>query len=189
MHRRFKIALVGDASVGKTALALSLVTQMFIDVNNDPGFDLTRVDLVCLLAVDRRTVELDVGDADDLASARAVVLVCDLTRRATFDALPRLHQSVLRARQAARVPCVVVANKSDLQNDVAIAADEVGAWATAIGAPFFQVSAKRRDNVEEAFAEAVRQEANLLCESTTSQGGKRKSFWAKLLQRKHNNSH
>lgn len=175
MNSLYPILVLGDRYVGKTSLIVSLVQHVFFDpMMIDPTIqeDSYRK----MLLVDDVNAVLDVRDANVSMSiesewerqvlrerlipgTRGFVLVCDLTNRASFDALADIHALVRETLQLeiTAVPCVVAATKCDLPNQQAVALDEVQAFAASIGAPCLETSAKTRWKIDELFAEVVRQ--------------------------------
>lgn len=73
----------------------------------------------------------------------------------TFAAVSKLHH---QAVQLARAPpaFVLVANKADLEQERAVAAQEGRELAAELACPFFEVSARLNRNVTEAFMALVR---------------------------------
>lgn len=87
------------------------------------------------------------------------ILAFDVTSRWSFDELAVLVDHVVRTKDAnlGDVPFVVVANKCDLENARAVSAAEARDFAASIGAAFIETSARWRTNVDETFAQAVRE--------------------------------
>jgi GTPase SAR1 family protein len=94
-----------------------------------------------------------------MRTGQGFILVFDITSRATFDELAVFAEQVSRAKDAnfGDVPMVVVGNKCDLEHQRAVTSVEAQQFAASIGASFIECSAKQRFNVEEVFAQAVRE--------------------------------
>ncbi|MFX1580722.1 MAG: Rab family GTPase, partial [Promethearchaeota archaeon] len=81
--------------------------------------------------------------------AAGVILVYDVTRRQTFDALPAWYTEVSQVTGA--VPTVLLANKVDLTVERQITTDEGMAYAQQLGWGYFETSAKEGQGVTDAF--------------------------------------
>lgn len=79
------------------------------------------------------------------------VLVYDTTTPSSFEAIPRFHAQALSFAEERRPAFCLVGNKADLEDDRAITADEGRELARALGAAFFETSAKTGANVVRAF--------------------------------------
>jgi GTPase SAR1 family protein len=62
----------------------------------------------------------------------------------------------VRANASEQIRIVVVGNKADLEDRRAVRRDVAQEWASSIGAPYFETSAKHGSNVSEAFVEPAR---------------------------------
>jgi small GTP-binding protein len=158
---RFKVVMLGDGAVGKTALTTRFTQDHFdADYKRTIGSD---------FAVKRVTVP----DRDanvtmqvwDLAGqprfeivrqsfyrgARGGLLVFDVTRRRTFLNLHRWREEA-RENLGREIPVVVVANKVDLQDSRVVGTEEGEEYAKAIKSLYVESSALTGQNVEDAFA-------------------------------------
>lgn len=166
MATEVKLVVLGAGAVGKSCMTVQLVSHHFIDFYDPTIEDSYRKQTV----IDNETVLLDILDTagqDEYSAMRdqymrtgqGFILVFDVTSRATFDELATFAEQVSRAKDAnlGDVPLVVVANKCDLAHLRAVTTTEASDFAASIGAAFIEASAKNRYNVEEAFAQAVRE--------------------------------
>jgi GTPase KRas protein len=162
----FKLVVLGAGAVGKSCMTVQLVSHHFVDFYDPTIEDSYRKQTV----IDEEVVQLDILDTagqDEYSAMRdqymrtgqGFILVFDITNRATFDELAVFAEQVSRAKDAnfGDVPMVVVGNKCDLEHQRAVTSVEAQEFATSIGAAFIECSAKRRFNVEEVFAQAVRE--------------------------------
>jgi small GTP-binding protein len=158
-----KVCILGDFAVGKT----SLIRRYVFDEYDDKyittiGTKVTSCDLV----VEKPTYNVDLrvklliwdmmGQLDypkirtsAFRGARGALLVCDVTRRDTLYNLKKWITGLYQV--AGRVPVVVLANKADLEKQVAFGIDELKTVAAEIGAPYYFTSAKTGKNVQETF--------------------------------------
>lgn len=81
-------------------------------------------------------------------SAAGVLLVFDLTNRASFERVPEWYREATGDRAAA---FVLVGHKSDLAAERAVSAEEAARLAASLGMAFVETSARSNRNVELAF--------------------------------------
>ena len=166
MSTEFKLVVLGAGAVGKSCMTVQLVSHHFVDFYDPTIEDSYRKQTV----IDNETVLLDILDTagqDEYSAMRdqymrtgqGFILVFDVTSRATFDELATFAEQVSRVkdRNLGDVPLLVVGNKCDLANQRAVTTGEASEFAASIGAAYIECSAKLRFNIEEVFAEAVRQ--------------------------------
>jgi GTPase KRas protein len=166
VNREFKLVVLGAGAVGKSCMTVQLVSHQFIDFYDPTIEDSYRKQTV----IDGETVQLDILDTagqDEYSAMRdqymrtgqGFVLVFDMTNRATFDALAIFAEQVSRVKDAAitDVPMIVVGNKCDLEHQRTVSPMEARAFAESIGARYGECSAFLRFNIDEVFADAVRE--------------------------------
>jgi len=164
----YKIAVCGAGGVGKSALTLQLVGNMFVE-EYDPTIEdayrkQVRVDgEVCFLDI------LDTAGPEEYSSLRdeyirggqGFLLVYSITDPTGFSQMSTFHEQVLRVKDAEWLPEVLVGNKCDLESERKVSTDEGRKLAKIFGLPvdeggFYETSAKTRLNVEECFFSLVR---------------------------------
>lgn len=160
---RQKVALLGDASVGKTSLIRRYVVDRFSDEYiTTIGAKVSRKTL--RLQVEGREVDLNLLIWDILGqkgyaslqesafnSAKGVFLVFDLTRPETQESLKTYWLDRVRSI-GGPVPGLVVGNKVDLVSSRPEAQRAVEDVAESFGTLGLVSSAKTGENVQEAFA-------------------------------------
>ena len=154
----FKFIVVGDSSVGKSCLLRRFETGEFAAVTA------ATVGLEYIskrFNIDGHAVQLQVWDtagqeslfsivSSYFRSACGVLLVFDVTRRATFAHLERWFAQVEElAHPTARL--LLLGNKGDLAAQREVAAAEAEALARQRGCAYLETSAKDGRNVREAF--------------------------------------
>ena len=100
-------------------------------------------------------------------AARGIVLMFDITNRASFEVLPKWIREA-EDNVGTKVPFVVAANKTDLPN-YAVSFEEIQVFADSIGANVIFTSVKTDTNVSNMFKQlgtAVYE--SKMCEHTTS---------------------
>lgn len=161
---KVKICLLGNGAVGKTNIVGRYVENTFSE-NYLPTIG-TRTSKKSVIINDPET-QKDIGidfiiwdimgqgsfrkvlHPTYLAGAKGALMVCDLTRRETFEDLDYWIYTLLEEWQL--VPMVFIANKSDLKGSAEIKARELRSLASTYESPFFTTSAKSGDNIEEMF--------------------------------------
>jgi len=162
-----KIVVLGGGGVGKSALTIRLVTDNFLEEYDPTIEDSYRKQVnidgtVALLDI------LDTAGQEEFASmqdqwireGKGFLLVYTITSMSSFEEMKKFHKSILRTKDADKVPLVIAGNKCDLRdhNDDSqvtkeLAQDLAKQW----GCPFFETSAKDKINNEECFYEVVRE--------------------------------
>jgi len=157
----YKVCVIGDGGVGKSSAVrrysegvFSEEYQVTVGVQHSTqtiqieGHDgLTDVKIICW----------DLGGQDKFKfvrpmfyrSARGLVLMFDVTDRASFDALPKWIKEA-EDSIGKSVPMILAANKFDLP-DHAVRLDEIQEYAQQIGAEYVVTSVKTGDNVNNMF--------------------------------------
>ena len=115
---------------------------------------------------------LDTAGTEQFASMRDLyikngqgfVVVYSLTNHQTFQDIKTMRDQIVRVKGCERVPILLVGNKVDLESQREVPTVEGMALAQIWGCPFVEASARHRINVNEVFAETVR-EMNMKPES------------------------
>lgn len=86
------------------------------------------------------------------------LLVYSITSLNTLTELSDLRDQILRIKEAESVPIVIVGNKSDLEEDRAVHRNRAIHLSQKWGrVPFYETSARKRQNVDEVFLDLCRQ--------------------------------
>lgn len=158
---KVKICLVGDASVGKTSLIRRYVLDLFDDKYIDTlGTKVSKKRVI--FKKDGREINLtlsiwDVLGQEDFKNiqsmafrgSKGAMLVCDITRKNTFDNLVTWHSRVKEV--AGNIPFILLANKCDLNDQYTFNEETLKEFASKINAPYYLTSAKIGDNVIKTF--------------------------------------
>lgn len=93
-----------------------------------------------------------------MKSGQGFLLVFSITSLSSLNELYELREQIVRIKNDARVPIVIVGNKSDLEDDRAVSRARAFSVSESWGhAPYYETSARRRANVDEAFVDLCRQ--------------------------------
>lgn len=93
-----------------------------------------------------------------IKNGQGFVLVYSVTNESSLQELIELRDQVIRIKDNANVPMVLVANKADLEAQRQVSPDFGVRVANSWGrTPFYETSAKYRSNIDEVFKDLVRQ--------------------------------
>lgn len=154
-----KLIIIGDTSVGKTSLVVR-----YTDGGFEPKTYLSTVGVdfkTKVIEIDGRSIKVQIWDTAGqerfknitrayYRGANGIILVYDVTSRETFDSVKTWFKDIKELSRGDQ-PIVVLANKSDKKKDQVVKSSEGEALAKELNAEFFEVSAKIRYNVDEAF--------------------------------------
>ncbi|KAI0032503.1 ras protein [Vararia minispora EC-137] len=162
--REYKLVVAGGGGVGKSALTVQFIQGKFIDEYDPTIEDSYRKQCV----IDDEVALLDILDTAGQEEYRAMLehyfrpgegflLVYSVAERNTFTEISEFHEQILRVKDKDSFPCVIVANKCDLEFERQVQKSEGRELARRLNCRFIETSAKLRLNVDEAFAELVRE--------------------------------
>nr|AAT27446.1 Ras [Paracoccidioides brasiliensis] len=181
----YKLVVLGDGGVGKTALTIQLCLNHFVETYDPTIEDSYRKQVVidqqaCMLEV------LDTAGQEEYTALRdqwvrdgeGFVLVYSITSRSSFTRIQKFHHQIQLVKESAssgsptgvsyltspmnpptpgmKVPVMLVGNKSDKAIERAVSSQEGSALAKELGCDFVEASAKNCINVEKAFYDVVR---------------------------------
>ncbi|KZT06043.1 ras-domain-containing protein [Laetiporus sulphureus 93-53] len=161
--REYKMVVVGDGGVGKSALTIQFIQNQFMTEYDPTIEDSYRKRYV----IDEELAVLDVLDTAGqeeyrtireqyMRSGEGFLLVYSITSRRSFEALATFHQQIVRVKDQEVLPIVIVANKSDLEYERQVGMNG-RSIAKNLDCKFIETSARQRVNVDEAFCTLVRE--------------------------------
>lgn len=93
-----------------------------------------------------------------MKSGQGFLLVFSITSLSSLTELYELRDQIVRIKDDVSIPLVIVGNKSDLEEDRAVSRSRAFAVAQSWNnAHYYETSARRRANVDEAFVDLCRQ--------------------------------
>ncbi|KAA8574431.1 hypothetical protein EYC84_005899 [Monilinia fructicola] len=172
----YKLVVLGDGGVGKTALTIQLTLQHFVETYDPTIEDSYRKQVAidgqsCMLEV------LDTAGQEEYTALRdqwirdgeGFVLVYSISSRSSFTRIQRFHNQIQRVKESSSsspiypgspispvspsepVPIMLVGNKCDRVTEREVSTQEGHALARELGCEFVEASAKNCVNVEKAF--------------------------------------
>ncbi|OHT16584.1 Ras-related protein Rab-13 [Tritrichomonas foetus] len=155
-----KVIVVGDSTVGKTALLLKYVDGNFTQSTTTIGVDFKNKNLV----LDDKPMKLQLWDTAGqerfktiavsyYRRAHGIALLYDVSNMQSFEHIPMWLDSV-KQNTDKTVPLILIGNKCDLAAKVGL--DEGKQMAEENGVPFFLTSAKTGEGITEAFESLAR---------------------------------
>ncbi len=160
----YKIVVVGDGGVGKSALTIQFFQKMFVE-DYDPTIEDSYIQHTetdgqwCILDV------LDTAGQEEFSAMReqymrkgdAFLLVYSVTDKASFTNIRNFHTLILRVKDKDAYPMILVANKVDLVHLRHVSQEQGQDLAGVLKIPYIETSAKNPPvNVDKAFHEVVR---------------------------------
>uniref|UniRef100_A0A1J3I4X0 Ras-related protein RABA4b n=1 Tax=Noccaea caerulescens TaxID=107243 RepID=A0A1J3I4X0_NOCCA len=154
----FKVVLIGDSAVGKSQLLARFARDEFsMDSKATIGVEFQTRTLV----IEEKSVKAQIWDTAGQERYRAVtsayyrgavgaMLVYDITKRETFDHIPRWLEE-LRAHADKNRVIILIGNKSDLEDQRAVPTEDAKEFAEKEGLFFLETSALNATNVENSF--------------------------------------
>jgi small GTP-binding protein len=155
-----KLILTGDYNVGKTSLIRRFVENDF------------KEDYISTIGVEisKKAIELDEQTKIDFViwdiggqslsmtpyrhrfyeGASAAFIVIDRTRKNTLESIEKWYKEINES-QHRNIPIVIVANKSDLKQEIMVNEEEIKVIAKKFGFHHITTSARTGENVNEAF--------------------------------------
>ncbi|KAG5634154.1 hypothetical protein H0H81_003129 [Sphagnurus paluster] len=144
-----KILLIGDQSVGKSSLLLRFSDKQWVPEdettirNHLPTRDTAGQERF-------RTIT-----PSYYRGAQGIILVYDVSRRKSFEGLPRWYSEIQKYVDSDDVVKILIGNKVDMEFSRQVSTAEGKAFATQMSSMFVEASAKTSVGVQEAFEHAV----------------------------------
>ncbi|XP_046404184.1 GTP-binding protein Rit1 isoform X1 [Ischnura elegans] len=162
--RVYRIVVLGDGGVGKSALTLQFVSHSFLEYHDPTIEDAYQQQAV----IDGEAALLDILDTAGQVEFTAMrdqymrcgegFMICySVTDRHSFQEALEYRKLISRVRATDDIPLVLVGNKFDLQHQRKVSPEEGQALAHQFGCPFYETSAALRHFVDDAFHTLVRE--------------------------------
>eukprot|EP01090_Pellita_catalonica_P018565 TRINITY_DN6042_c0_g1_i1.p1 TRINITY_DN6042_c0_g1~~TRINITY_DN6042_c0_g1_i1.p1 ORF type:complete len:213 (-),score=45.84 TRINITY_DN6042_c0_g1_i1:141-779(-) len=170
----FKILIIGDSGVGKSALLLRFADDSYTESYiSTIGVDFK----IRTVKVEEKTVKLQIWDtagqekfrtiiSSYYRGAQGIIVAFDVTDEVTFNHVSAWLKEIERFALGG-VSKLLVGTKIDLANARVIDYNKAKKFADGIGIPYIETSAKSAENVDEAFLTLTKQ----IKAKTTPDGG------------------
>jgi small GTP-binding protein len=153
----FKVVLLGNTGVGKTSL-IDRISKDIFSLTHIPTVGAQFISLE--MSIEDSPFVLEVWDTAGQEVFRSLVsfytrdakgcfILFDLTKQATFTALPEWFDFIRENAPDAQI--VLFGNKKDLLNEREVAAESISEFVNLKKCPFFEGSAKTSLGVRDAF--------------------------------------
>ncbi|KAG5529507.1 hypothetical protein RHGRI_030038 [Rhododendron griersonianum] len=165
----FKVVLIGDSAVGKSQILARFARNEFsLDSKATIGVEFQTRTLV----IQHKSVKAQIWDTAGQERYRAVtsayyrgavgaMLVYDITKRQTFEHIPRWLEE-LRAHADKNIVIILIGNKTDLENLRVVPTEDAKEFAEKEGLFFMETSALEATNVETAFVTVLTEIFNIV---------------------------
>lgn len=173
----FKVVLIGDSAVGKSQILARFARDEFsLDSKATIGVEFQTRTLV----IEHKSVKAQIWDTAGQERYRAVtsayyrgavgaLLVYDITKRQTFEHIPRWLEE-LRGHADKNIVIMLVGNKTDLEDEREVATEDAKEFAEKEGLFFLETSALDATNVETAFITVLTEIFNIVNKKTLAAG-------------------
>ncbi|KAJ3441909.1 ras-like protein [Anaeramoeba flamelloides] len=163
MGERMRIVIVGSGAVGKSAVTIRFLQGKFVQ-KYDPTIEDTYRKTI---TVDAKSTFLDILDTagqEEYSSMEDIyfkngdgfIIVYSITNSQSFRKINEIRESLLMVKDKERFPMVIIGNKCDLNGEREVEKSEATEFCESINVPFFETSALKNINIEDAFQELVR---------------------------------
>jgi|UniRef100_A0AC34G215 Ras-related protein Rap-2C len=175
--REYKVVVLGSGGVGKSALTVQFVSNKFMEKYDPTIEDFYRKEIEVDGAPSMLEI-LDTAGTEQFASMRDLyikngqgfVVVYSITNQQTFHDIQTMRDQIIRVKGTDQVPILLVGNKCDLSSHRQVRTEEGSQLAEYWRSPFAECSAKSAHNVNNVFAEIVR-EINFVQNNRAKQQG------------------
>eukprot|EP01112_Ceratiomyxa_fruticulosa_P007919 TRINITY_DN2062_c0_g1_i12.p1 TRINITY_DN2062_c0_g1~~TRINITY_DN2062_c0_g1_i12.p1 ORF type:complete len:195 (-),score=28.08 TRINITY_DN2062_c0_g1_i12:287-871(-) len=158
----FRVMLLGSIGVGKSNIALQIVEERFVGEYDPTIEDAYRI----IYNADNRQCAIEIYDTAEgyhngyrgyMRRTDGFIIVYDITQLSTFEAVQSFNTDIdVNRPYDITKNVVLVGNKCDLNDSRQVSTKEGKDMAAFMKCPFFEVSAKKRINIDECFVQVIR---------------------------------
>jgi len=160
----YRMVILGDGGVGKSALTIQLIQNHFI-TDYDPTIENSYRKQVMVDNISTVLEIMDTAGQEELATMRnqyiqtgdGFIIVYSVISYRTFEAVMKYRSQIQKIKDTDKFPTVIVGNKMDLVEQREVTTLQGQNLSEQFGIPFYECSAKNRLNVEESFYQCVRE--------------------------------
>lgn len=162
--RVYKVVILGDGGVGKSALVIQFVCHRFLEYHDPTIEDAYQQQA----RIDGEPAQLDILDTAGqpeftamreqyMRKGEGFIICYSITDRRSFEEAITYKNLIDRVRNREDIPIVIVGNKCDLEHMRKVSSDEGSSLACQFGCPFYETSAVLRQCVDDVFHGLVRE--------------------------------
>lgn len=188
---KYRVVLLGDSGVGKTALVSQFMTSEYIntyDASLDDEFGEKTVSILLdgeeseMVFIDHPHVEMSVENSLSTYEPHACIVVYSTVSRTSFQVAEEILNYLWREHYTQERSVIVVGNKSDLARSRTITANEGKQLATSRECKFIETSSGIQHNVDELLVGVLKQ---IRLRESRDKKLKRQSSKRKILSKLH----
>ncbi|KAF8593518.1 ras protein, partial [Ceratobasidium sp. AG-I] len=161
---QWRITMLGDGGVGKTALAVQVSRFQYSLETYDPTIEDAFRHSIVVDDVKSYLEIVDTGGQEEYATLRdqwihgsgAFILVYSIASRPTFDRIKMFQNSIVRVGGRTRPTIMLVGNKLDKASEREVSQVEAQAFGRQCGCAYMEISAKTASGVERMFNDTIR---------------------------------
>ncbi|KAG1174115.1 hypothetical protein G6F70_005242 [Rhizopus microsporus] len=162
--REYKLVIVGEGGVGKSAMTIQFIQSHFIDEYDPTIEDSYRKQCI----IDNEGALLDILDTagqEEYSAMReqymrigeGFLLVYSITSFRSFEEVQKLYSQIERVKDIEVFPVILIGNKCDLETDRQVSPQVGKELAKKYGCQFVETSAKQGIRIDDAFYGIVRE--------------------------------
>lgn len=163
MSREYKIIVMGSGGVGKSALTVRFIHDMFIEKYDPTIEDSYRI----MLELDDTIYNIEILDTAGteqflcmrdlyIKDADGFILVYSVIDISSMNELYIINNQINRVRDNLDIPRIIAGNKCDIKNDRCVSLNDGILFATKLSSEHMEISAKNSYNIKELFHSLIR---------------------------------
>ncbi|XP_029175796.1 uncharacterized protein LOC114944174 isoform X2 [Nylanderia fulva] len=189
---KYRVILLGDSGVGKTALVSQFMTSEYIntyDASLDDEFGEKTVSILLdseeseMIFIDHPHVEMSVENSLSTYEPHACIVVYSIVSRTSFQVAEEILNYLWQEHYTQEHTVIVVGNKSDLARSRTIPANDGKQLATSRECKFIETSSGLKHNVDELLVGVLKQ---IRLRESREKKLRRQGSKGKLLSKLHN---
>eukprot|EP01115_Flamella_aegyptia_P015043 TRINITY_DN89534_c0_g1_i1.p1 TRINITY_DN89534_c0_g1~~TRINITY_DN89534_c0_g1_i1.p1 ORF type:complete len:222 (+),score=58.99 TRINITY_DN89534_c0_g1_i1:186-851(+) len=160
--REYKLVVLGEGGVGKTAVTIQFMNNKFVDSYDPTIEDAYRKEYTIDDEGTEKNIVVEIIDTagqEEFSSGlhdkfirqgEGFLCVYSITASSSFEKLKEVREKILWVKDTNTVAMVLIGNKKDLEKDRTVNTDQGEALAEQYECPFFETSAKTTENITES---------------------------------------
>jgi len=160
--REYKLVVLGEGGVGKTAVTIQFMNNKFVSDYDPTIEDAYRKEykiedngqeknIVVAIIDTAGQEEFSSGLHDKfIRQGEGFLCVYSITSPSSFEKMKEIREKIVWTKDSSNVAMILVGNKKDLESERKVSREQGEALAQQYGCPFLETSAKTAENVTEA---------------------------------------